>query len=56
MKVRVLLFVLKERLKNPKFILALIILALILFGYPVLATDDDPTLPGTPDPDPDPGP
>ena len=57
MKGRVLLFLLKEKFKDPRLIIALIVLTLALLGSPVLATDDDPKLPpGAPNPSPDPTP
>lgn len=52
-----LLFLLKEKFKDPRLIIALIVLTLALLGSPVLATDDDPKLPpGAPNPSPDPTP
>ena len=54
MRYKVILLALKERLKDPRLIIALAALALSLLGCPVLADEDDPELPGIPYPSPDP--
>jgi len=52
MRSRVLLLVIKDFLKNPRFILVLLFLVLTLI-CPTLASEDGP-IEGAPDPSPDP--
>jgi len=55
MRSRLLLLILREWFSNPRLLIAVALLSLALAGYSVLATEDDPEIPGIPcPPDPDP--
>jgi len=51
---KVLLSIIKDRLKDPKFLLLLLLLLIALTGCSVLASEDGPKGTPTPSPDPDP--
>ena len=56
MRKETILMVIKNLLKNPRFLLLILVLILALTTHPVLATGDEPEIPGAPYPDPDPSP
>jgi len=55
MRKETILMVIKNLLKNPRFLLLILVLILVLTTHPVVA-GDDPEIPGVPNPDPDPSP
>jgi len=57
MRKETVLLTIKNLLKNPRFLLLLVALVLVLATHPVVAAEDDPPeIPGVPNPDPDPSP